>query len=104
MSWTDIFPVLDDDLLAAYENSVTQAESSEFENLFGISEVYPSRNTTNAGGRKIGHIVSATLFWKHVNDGDSDLPTPTREMLVERQTHGSGEEIRPLGQLHCAAL
>ena len=36
MSWTDIFPVLDDEMLDTYRAGVTDGEREEFENLFGI--------------------------------------------------------------------
>jgi len=93
----DIFPVLDDELLAAYEKSVTAGEIAEFESFFGIQEVFPSRNSAITNESKIGHIVSATLFWKHVNDGDADLPTPTREMLVDAKRMGLVRRFAPWG-------
>ena len=68
MSWTDIFPVLDDMLLNAYRQGVGDEERREFEGWFGVERVVGGRaddgRVCESGPR---HIVSATLFWKHVN-------------------------------------
>ena len=44
MSWTDIFPVLDDDLLDRYRAGVTDAERAEFEEWFGVGEVFKTQD------------------------------------------------------------
>ena len=38
MSWTDIFPVLDDAMLDAYREGVTEDERKQFEERFGVAE------------------------------------------------------------------
>ena len=43
------------------------------------------------------HIVSATLFWKHVNDGDPELPLPTRERMVDARRMGLVKRFDPWG-------
>jgi hypothetical protein len=43
------------------------------------------------------HMVSATLFWKHVNGKDPDLPRPTREMLVDAKRMGLVKRFAPWG-------
>lgn len=124
MSWTDIFPVLDDELLEAYEQGVTDSERAEFDEWFGVREVIPALNKTQdcktqdaRGEGKNGangilaqapescspatslplHVVSATLFWKHVNEGDPDLPTPDREKLVDAKRMGLVKRFAPWG-------
>ncbi len=44
MSWTDIFPVLDDELLGSYRAGVTPEERAEFEEWFGAKEVIKPAN------------------------------------------------------------
>ena len=39
MSWTDIFPVLDDEMLDRYRAGVSDEEKAEFESLLGVSSV-----------------------------------------------------------------
>ena len=128
MSWTDIFPVLDEEMLDTYHAGVTDGEREEFEAYFGVSSFKFSvlsggqvagavmdREAPNAGGTpalpssletenlkletqaqaKPKHIVSATLFWKHVNGKDPDLPRPTREMLVDAKRMGLVKRFAP---------
>jgi len=114
MSWTDIFPVLDDEMLATYQAGVTDEERAEFEGWFGVMRQElnaeagcrgngcgcGSRRATDldSGGRESPgrrHIVSATLFWKHVNGRDPDLPRPTREMLVDAKRMGLVKRFAP---------
>lgn len=123
MSWTDIFPVLDDELLNAYELGVTDEERREFEEWFGVAsehrtsnaqhqtlkwkneEAVGRLNVEDASGSGAGrlesaatrHVVSATLFWKHVNEGDPDLPTPDREKLVDAKRMGLVKRFAPWG-------
>ncbi len=114
MSWTDIFPVLDDEMLAAYQAGVSDEEWAEFEGWFGVmrqeikTEAARDKemlrgmthrltglesNNCESPARK--HIVSATLFWKHVNGRDPDLPRPTREMLVDAKRMGLVKRFAP---------
>lgn len=94
MSWTDIFPVLDEDLLEAYEQGATGEEKREFEEWFGVDRVIPAeREIVDGPGPR--HVVSATLFWKHVNGVDPDLPKPTRELLVDAGRLGLVKRFSP---------
>ena len=137
MSWTDIFPVLDEDMLDTYRAGVTDGEREEFETLFGVetqdcktqdarqegfapgsrsdARRAPLHATTEAEDEAVPlsslgscvlpscvsapaarkHIVSATLFWKHVNGKDPDRPRPTREMLVDAKRMGLVKRFAP---------
>ena len=136
MSWTDIFPVLDDELLGSYRAGVTPEERAEFEEWFRVKEVIKpancralfskskdnrqdvcgSRSTPKQASEgcsseviegpdlglppsihrsAISHVVSATLFWKHVNGKDPELPRPTREMLVDAKRMGLVKRFAP---------
>lgn len=120
MSWTDIFPVLDEAMLETYHAGVSEAERAEFEDWFGVAEVVgPACRLTRPTGfqpvldreelvttRNVPisqhtrdayppHIVSATLFWKHVNIADPELPSPTREMLVDAKRMGLVKRFAP---------
>ena len=149
MSWTKIFPVLDDEMLEVFEDEVTAEESAGFEHWFGVAEKrrdarfqgssvpfqaadtrgpaapgtkaphtsHPLRpfqsqpayggphppHPLDAWGPALGthafaarrHVVSATLFWKHVNEGDPELPVPTREMLVDARRMGLVKRFAP---------
>ena len=144
MSWTKIFPVLDDEMLQVFEDEVTAEQSAEFEHWFGVrGKKTQDRKPQDARGEKAGaghvgtgevraglpewdrcreaalspsgsallgscvlpscvseapprkHVLSATLFWKHVNEGDPELPVPTREMLVDAKRMGLVKRFAP---------
>lgn len=104
MSWTDIFPVLDDELLDQYRSGVSEVEREEFEEWFGVQELVPAARppaTKVHGGTELSdstsmkHLVSATLFWKHVNRKDPDLPKPTKEILIDAKRMGLVKRFAP---------
>lgn len=94
MSWTDIFPVLDDAMLDAYREGVTEDERKQFEDWFGVARVVRGR-AVEATALPVKHIVSATLFWKHVNIADPEMPPPTREMMVDAKRMGLVKRFAP---------
>jgi hypothetical protein len=74
MSWSDIFPLMDDDLVESYlERPVNQ--ESEVAYLFSVHSVY-NRNPAS-------HVVSTSLFWKPAFATDPDFPTVTREIMKD---------------------
>jgi hypothetical protein len=111
VSWTEIFPVLDDSMIEDYEASVTTAEREQFEEWFGVYSVHPAGNNSGqpgshpamdkgfpAGKESVGprqHLVSATLFWKHVNGADADLPVPTRKNMTDSIRLGLVKRFAP---------
>ncbi len=114
MSWTDIFPILDEEMMDACRAGVTEEEKEEFEEWFGVerrdgrqeggcadpmtSDLSSSVSKSSVSGPPARpHIVSATLFWKHVNGHDPDLPVPTREMLVDARRMGLVKRFDPWG-------
>ena len=119
MSWTEIFPLLDEEMVEVYREGVTEREKEEFEEWFGIkTQDFKTQDTRLEEGSCRAssspsslascvlpscvsgaplHIVSATLFWKHVNEQDPDLPVPTREMLVDARRMGLVKRFDPWG-------
>jgi len=98
MSWTDIFPVLSNELVADYQTLVTPEERAELENLLGVERIIPARlpRSGKPGPRsQRRHLVSATLFWKHVQGADPDLPVPSRERLVMAKRLGLVKRFSP---------
>lgn len=88
MSWTDAFPYLNDDLISEYEEHATPDERAEFEEWFGIRKVM-----NRQAGKK--HIVSITLFWKHVNADHPDMATPNRTRLLHSRRLGLVKRFDP---------
>jgi hypothetical protein len=79
MSWTEVFPYLTDDLLDEYQAQATAEDRAQMRESFGV------RSIINEQAEKT-HIVSFTLFWKHVNSADPALPpvTPRRMHQARR--------------------
>lgn len=98
MSWTDIFPVLSDSLVIDYQTLATTAERLEMEEWLGVEKIFPARRRPSektGQGRRRRHLVSATLFWKHVQGADPDLPVPSRERLVMAKRLGLVKRFSP---------
>ena len=88
MSWTESFPYLSDDLIAEYDELATAAEKAELEDWLGVARVH----NRQAGKR---HIVSMTLFWKHVNADHPELATPNRHRLLHSRRLGLVKRFDP---------
>ena len=48
MSWTDIFTVLDDEMMDAYRAGATDVEREEFEEWFGVGKTTQDGKTQDA--------------------------------------------------------
>ena len=91
VNWLTIFPVLSEEMMESYMNQASEADQSFYEEWLGVDSVHASdRNLMNAP-----QCVSATLFWKHVNGDDPDLPKPTREMMVNARRDGLVKRFCP---------
>ena len=87
MSWTESFPVLNDEMVEAYEAEVGAEERAEFDDWFAVDRViYRS---------KARHLVVFSLFWRNLNTSDPDLPTITRETLLKAEEKGLVERFAP---------
>ena len=102
VSWSEIFPVMDDIMVEEYDASSTPAERAQFEEWLGVAKIYPARNPRlDGGGNAVPssgnkrQVVSATLFWKHVNGSDADLPPPTRSHMADARRLGLVKRFQP---------
>jgi hypothetical protein len=87
MSWTDLFPVFTDDMVEDFEKLATEAEKLELETFHGVDKVFNAQDKP--------HIVSVSLFWKHVRESDPDLPEPTRELMMNAKQLGLVRRFSP---------
>ena len=87
MSWTEVFPVFDDDLVAQFFDCATENERLELEEWYGIDEVINEQQNS--------HIVSFSLFWKNVSSADPDLPPPSRELMKNARALGLSLRFDP---------
>ena len=65
MSWTDIFPVLDDAMVLEFQATATGEEREELSNWFAVQRVENRRD--------VKHIVSLSLFWKNIRSDQPDI-------------------------------
>ena len=92
MSWTKCFPMLDQTMIESFQQACTDAESEEYEQYFGVEQIQGQREIDSGSPR---HLLSISLFWKHVGAADPDLPKPTRESLVDATRMGLVKRFSP---------
>ena len=80
MGWADVFPILDDRMVARYEAMASAADKTRLRALYAVEEVF--------GKRRCDHIASISLFWKPMRKADPDYPRPTRRLMRNPAAHG----------------
>ncbi len=88
MGWTDVFPVFTEEMVDEFDELATPEDRAQLEAWYGTERVLNAQPE-----RK--DIVSVSLFWKNVREGDPDLPTPTRELLQNAQALGLAKRFNP---------
>lgn len=87
MSWTDVFPILSDEMVSEFQSLVSEAELRVLETYFGVDRVENPRS-----GR---HLVATSLFWKPADGEEEDFPIPTRDLIQEAGTLGFVSRYAP---------
>ena len=87
MSWTDVFPVLDDDHCAAYESNASSAERAELDEWFAVDRIINKS--------KAKHLVVFSLFWKNARADEPDLPPLDRATLMQAGEKGIVTRFAP---------
>lgn len=77
MSWSDVFPILSDEMVTEFTDIASPAEQLELDEWFGVSEVFNARTVPGQ------HVVAASLFWKNAKAEDPELPALSRELLKQ---------------------
>jgi hypothetical protein len=84
MNWSEFFPIMTDEMVEEFQNKATPAEKERLE----VDSVINARPEAT-------HVMSVTLFWKHVDAGDPDLPEPTEEILRQASELGLVKRFSP---------
>ena len=87
MSWTDVFPVLNEAQVSEFQQSATDVEQELLDDWCGVAGVVNPRS-----GK---HLVAASLFWKHAHKDDGDLPEITREVMQNAKKLGLVKRFSP---------
>ncbi|MFT6177917.1 MAG: hypothetical protein ACJA1W_000253 [Akkermansiaceae bacterium] len=80
VSWTDIFSVMDVDMVGTYQSEASSREKEALAQLFEVEAVHNVRKT--------GHAVATGLFWKPASPGEAEYPQPTEEIMRNPAEHG----------------
>lgn len=88
MAWPDVFPVFSEEQFDDYFAEATPEEVKLMEEWYGVEKIL---------NRQLGatEIVSVSLFWKPVQSGGRDYPTPTREILRNAVALGYADRFDP---------
>lgn len=88
MSWTDLFPVLTDEMVEQYANLATKVEKLECEGWFEVDEIYNSQCNYR-------HLVATCLFWKWDNLRDGEIQEVTRDSMMGAEELGLAGRLPP---------
>lgn len=101
VSWSNTFPILDESMIEASEFGMSDLDRRDFDNWFGTNRIVRPPLAANDAGDSPGaagkkkHVVAVTLFWKHVNGEDPELPVPTRQLLIDARRLGLVKRFSP---------
>ncbi|MEJ6580417.1 MAG: hypothetical protein QNL68_11535 [Akkermansiaceae bacterium] len=90
MSWPDIYPTFSEEQFDEYFDHASSEEKAEMELLYGVERVINPQPDAR-------EIVSISLFWKPVQSGTGDYPTPTREILQNAVELGYADRFETRG-------
>jgi hypothetical protein len=85
VSWTDVFPLFDDQAVDEFDQDATVAEKYDIASLFSISKWFNRRPAK--------HIVASSLFWKPAQLLETEFPKLTRELLENPEQFGIRSRI-----------
>jgi len=80
-------------MLSQYLRESSDSQQNRYNQWLSQGKFSPSPIRNQA--RKSNHCVSATLFWKHVNGDDPDLPTASRERMIMSKRLGLVKRFCP---------
>ena len=80
MSWSQCFPIFDDEMVSRFSRDASDREKAEMEELFGIERIINPKPHAE-------HLVSSSLFWKRDVEVQ-DLGLITREMMENAEALG----------------
>ncbi|MEO5916371.1 MAG: hypothetical protein ABIS50_19195 [Luteolibacter sp.] len=88
MSWTEVFPVLVDEMADVFDERSSEEEKINLRFLFEVDVICNQR----IGCR---HLVSTSLFWKHDGVAQGELPPISRDLMVNASELGLARRYDP---------
>jgi len=74
MSWTDVFPILTDEMVESYENKSTKLERQKFDEWFRVQRVENPHD--------VKHVVTTSLFWKNIKSSQPNITIRGRRSFM----------------------
>jgi hypothetical protein len=81
MSWTEVFPVMTDEMVFDFISGVSPEHQSLLDRWLGIEMVYNEKANPK-------HLISTCLFWKRDYLNEGELPVISRESIVNAEALG----------------
>lgn len=76
MSWSEVFPILSDEHVDAFEAGVSEVESGVLEGYFSVTRVINARPEAK-------HVVSTSLFWKNIRTDMPEIKIRSRKQFMK---------------------
>ena len=80
MSWSEVFPILTDEHVDAFEMKVSKKDRKRYDEWFAVKKVFNPRSTP--------HIVSTSLFWKNIRISMPQIVIKDRSTLMNAGKRG----------------
>ena len=87
MSWTDVYPVMDEGMVDEFEELATSEEKAELEEWYGVAKEINRQDKP--------HLLAMSLFWKPSSESKTVYPAPTREILMNAGELGLDLRFEP---------
>lgn len=87
MSWTDSFPVMDEQMVEEFEGLATPRAKQQLQEWYGVQEVFNRQDKR--------HLVAMSLFWKPSAASKNVYPEPTRETIMNAGNLGLDLRFEP---------
>ena len=86
MSWTEIFPVMGDDMVERYQQETSTQDKEAMSGHFAVAAIHNQR--------KSHHVVATSLFWKPAAVDEPDYPIPTRELMQDAEGYAPSSRFK----------
>lgn len=81
MSWSDVFPVMDDEAVDRFATATKDTSIPVDRNWFAIEKILSTQPDKK-------HLVATSLFWKRDNDYEDDLPVINLKNFINAKSLG----------------
>lgn len=75
MPWTDFYPILNESQIADYESIATADEQTKLDGWCAVAR--------KANPRESVHLVTVSLFWKHLTAEESEFLVTDRQQMMD---------------------